>query len=169
MTTKAIGARTYETQLLTDRLKLLQPDEVVTYAELSRIAGMDVGRLSKGYTRLASARRITESEAGFLLGPVAGVGIKRLPVAEQAALGPQSVGRLKRFTRRSFRRMALVEYDKLDRQQQAQHNLAASVVGVVQLFTKPKSIEKLSGAVEQTAAKLPIGDTLALFHANGEK
>ena len=166
-TKKAIGQRTYETQILADRLKQLKPSELITYDELAKLASMDVRPHSNGYGRLMSARRIAETECNFLLGVVAGEGIKRLEVEEQAAIAPNQLKTMRRRNRRALVRMSRVEYEKFTEQQRAEHNLTASVMGCVDLFTRPKSVEKLAGAVQQAAAKLPIGDTLKLFSANG--
>lgn len=161
---RPVGQRSYETQLLVDRLKALEPGELITYAELSSIAGVDVhDRNGHGVSRLDTARRIVEAEAGFLVGPDPGVGIKRLTPIEQAALAVDSLTRLRRSNRKRLRRLSLVEYAKLNAEQQQKHNLAASVFGVVELFTRRKSLERISGAVEKETAKLAIGNTLALF------
>jgi len=161
---KAIGSRSYETQLLVDVLKELKADEISHYELLTKTCGADV-RSGIGYARLKSARRIVEVECGFLLGVVPGVGIKRLPPDEQAAIATKHIVSLKRTTHKRLKRMALVEYDKLNQQQQQQHNTAASVLGVVAMFTTPKSLERLLGAVQQSASKLAIGDTLSLFNS----
>ena len=161
---RVIGQRAYETQLLADRLLKTQPGELVSYEELSKIAGMDVRPGGPGYGRLGSARNIALCEGRILLEPVAGEGIKRIVPEEQAGLGPKYVSTLKRASRRRLRKLAAVEYDKLNDQQRTQHNVAASVLGCVEVFTRPKSLEKLTGAVQQATAKLPIGDTLKLFN-----
>jgi len=154
--------------MLVDRLTKLTPAEVVGYHELAKIAGMDVRPGGKGYDRLSRARLIVERESLFLLGIVPGEGVKRLVPEEQAAIANSSVTGLKRFVRRRGKRLAIVEYGKLNPTQQIQHNMAASVLGAVQLFTRPKSLEKLSGAVHEAHGKLPVGNTLSLFqNSNG--
>jgi hypothetical protein len=166
---KAIGARSYETQLLADRLKNLKPAEVVSYHELATIAGMDVRPGGKGYQRLDRARHIVETESLFLIGTVAGVGVKRLEPDEQAAISDNSIGAVKRLARRRAKKLSIVEYGRLNPTQQNKHNMAASVLGVVQLFTRPKALEKLSGAVHEANGKLPVGNTLSLFqNGNGK-
>jgi hypothetical protein len=162
----AIKVASYETNQLAERLKKQVAAEcydIIPYEELSNLIGRDVQKDPAAYGYLRTARAICERDTNRLVDAVAGEGIKVLTPHEQAALGAEGIARLKRFTNRRLDRMARVQYDKLEPTEKVQHNLAASVFGAVQLFSRQKSIEKLTSAVQKATDKLAIGDTLKLF------
>jgi hypothetical protein len=162
--TKTIGAASYETQQLAEKLKAVVTAEnyyVIPYSDLSKLIGYDVQR--EGYNYLKSAREIVERDTGRLIGVVLGEGVKLLTPEEQVAIGPDSLQRLKRATTRSIKRIGRVQVDKLTDDQRLDYHTTASVLGAVHLFTKPKSVAKIEEAVSKTSDKLAIGDTLKLF------
>jgi hypothetical protein len=161
---KTVGVASYETQQLAKRLKVAVDAEdynVIPYSELSAICGFDVQRDGRSY--LKSAREIVERDTGRLLAVVPTEGVKLATLEEQTAIAPDVVQRLKRATTKGLKRVARVQMDKLTDEQRRECHTAASVLGAVHLFTKPKSIARIESAVDKAMDKLPIGDTLKLF------
>lgn len=161
---KTVGIASYETQQLAARLKkAVESDsyEVISYGELTRIIGYDVQAEGRAY--LKSAREIVERDTGRLLGVVATEGVKLLTPEEQVAAGHDAITKTKRATSKAIKRIGRVQVDKLTPDQRLDHHVTASVLGAVHLFTSPKSVSKIEGAVQKSADKLAIGDTLKLF------
>jgi len=150
----------FETQQLADRLKSLQVGDIVSYEELSRLAGENVQQHS---ARLRSARKMVERDSGFLLAPIRGIGIKRIEPTEQAMIGPNAIQKARRRTNRDLFRMSLVAFDALTDEQKAAHNTAASALGAMELFTRARSLHKLAAAVGNQHERIPVADTLKLF------
>ena len=162
---KVIGQASIESQELFRRLKkAVDADDyaVISYGELSKLAGTDVQRDDRCY--LDTARRMAERETGRLFGTVAGEGVKLLTPDEQVAQGSDVVARIRRATKRGITRVGRVQVEKLTDDQRKEYSTNASVLGALYHFSRPKSIEKIGTAVaKQDAGKLAIGDTLKLF------
>jgi len=141
--------------------------ELISYGVLSVIAGADVTKEMRGC--LMTARKIAERETGRLFDCIPRQGIKLLTPQEQASVSDQSMTSLKRLTKRKLWRLERVEFDKLPEEAQTRHSLAASVLGTVALFMRPKSQQKLLGAVTARNGRLAIGDTLRLFSDGNNK
>lgn len=162
---KVLGVRSYETQQLVIALKKLVATDnydVLTYAELSRICGKDVQHEGRG--NLESAVRAAELETSRLFGTVFKEGVKLMTPKEQPTVATDGLVRIRRAVNRRIKRIGRVQMDKLDSEGRTQLGVAASVLGAMQMFSRPKSVEKIAHAVRQTEERLAIGETLKLFN-----
>ena len=77
---------------------------------------------------------------------------------------------LRRKARRESEKLSLVDFAALGDAQRVEACAVASVFGVVAQFATSSGVKRIEGAVQTaSAAGLPLGRTLALFHDNGEK
>lgn len=135
---------------------------IITWSELSRAAGVDVKE--KGHV-LQTARNIALRESQADYGTVRGQGIVLLDSKGLIGVGESLLGRVRRATTRTLRRLANVQYDTLDDTDKVRHNANASFIGVMRMMTNTQSRKRLEGAVSQAAAKLPVKETFKLFGA----
>lgn len=149
-----------DVQAIQERLAKAAPGEVVTYEELSELVGRDV-QCDARYCLTSACKRLLAERVVFA--SVRMVGVKRLDNEGILSLPTAAFESMRRKARLTACKLTAVEYAALDREQQAQHNTAASVLGIVAHITKPKSMERLRGRVEEAQGALPIGKTLEAF------
>ncbi len=84
-------------RMLTDRLAETRPEEVVSYAEMEALCGVDFRKY-----HLSRARKVVNEESGALFRPVYRVGIQRLqPDEAPVAAGTAALSRIRGHARRS--------------------------------------------------------------------
>lgn len=152
-----------ETRLLYQRLRTVAVGESVTYRELSEIIGQDVQ--GAGRSALVSARRIALRDDLALFDPIRGSGLRRLSDHENLASASAVFGKVRRAARRGVERLtAISDFAALSDADKAMHNAGVSALRVVELMSKPKSIDRLASAVNTTnAGELPVARTLEFF------
>lgn len=150
--------RSYDVQQIVERLLKLAVGETVEYAELDKLGG-------DNRSKVASARRIIQKENQIVTAAVAGVGIQRLADVEIVKTGATSVAKIRRESQRGMKRLGCVNYNELDNAAKAKHDAAASHLGVLAEFAKPKTIERISDAAAKKIAKLTLDETLAAFRS----
>ena len=152
-----------ETRLLYQRIRKMQVGDVVSYGELSSILGADV-RLT-GRSALYSARQIAERDDTIVTEAVPNVGIKRLSDSENILSAGAVFTKIRRAANRGVSRLtALQNFDALSDTEKTLHNASVSALAVVKMMAKPKSVERIAGAVNTTnTGQLPIARTLELF------
>ncbi len=161
MSTTSIPELSVDAQVLAKRLETAKPGEVVTYAELSRLIRRDVQH--EAASVLSSARRVVQREHKAVFGAVIKQGLKRLDASGIVSVGEQGIQKITRASRRAARRLACADYDALPNADKVRFNTAASLLGAMELATKPNRVKALAAAVETAAAKLPTADVLTLF------
>jgi hypothetical protein len=163
---KVLGVAAFESQVLAKRLKeAVEKDcyDVIPYTELSALIGFDVQEDGRGY--LNTARQIVERDNERLFGIVRGVGVKLLDVPEQATVGPDAVKKMRKASCKTARRLARVQFDKMNNEQKHQYLTSASAVGAIAMFTSRKATNRIGEAVSTTMSKMTVDDTLKLFQA----
>ena len=155
-------ARSYEVQSLVERITKLEIGETITYEALAAVAGSNPnGERFAG--QLASARRIAQADSQIVTGTVRGVGIQRIGGADIVRSGQQSIGRIRRESVRGLKRLACVDYGTLDNAARAKHDAAASHLGVLAEFAKPKTVTRIEAAASDKTQKLTMEETLKAF------
>jgi hypothetical protein len=142
-------------------------DRVITYSEMSDVAGVDVQE-KRGV--LTTARNVVHREAGLVFGTVIGQGVKLCTSAEIVGIGDHALRHVRKTTGKAIRKMASVKFEELSSVDQVRHNTTVSFLGAMRLMTNASSRKRLEGAVAAKQARLEVRDTLNLFGGapNGE-
>lgn len=158
--TKSIPEMSADTRFLYQMMKDATPGQTLTYTELSKAIGRDVQEAAR--SNLRSARLKCRSE-GIEFGVIASQGLKRLNDEEIVATGDYWIEKSRRTSKRGIRVLHNAKYEKLSPEARIKHNAAVSVLGVMALFGKPKTLQKVEGAVTASQSELPLAKTLELF------
>jgi hypothetical protein len=150
-----------DAQVLARRLCDAKPGEVIPYQELCDLVKRDVQKDCRYL--LDTARKIAQREKSFVFASVSRTGLKRLDDAGIVSVGEQAVGAIHRSTRRAARRLACADYSALPPQEKVRHNTTASLLGAMELATKPTRVKELALAVNAASDKLPTAKVLELF------
>lgn len=150
-----------ETKLIAERLAQATVGDIVTYEELSSLAKRDV-QMNRGPLHSA-LRQVLRNRIVFAC--VAGVGFKRCNDIEKVTVvSYDHLRRMRAAARRSQRAAFAVEdFSSLPRDVQTQHNVQASIAGVVLQMASSNGQKKLRQAVETAGHELPIAATLETF------
>jgi hypothetical protein len=162
-TLQTIKAVSREAIRLAARIESMEIGATITYSELSEIAGSDVQRARRHW--LERARKIAEAAAvPAFTESVSGIGLKRIPQAEVATIEKTStVGRIRRATRRSGKRLSRVDYANLDQDAKRAHDVAATTMGVLAMFVDRKGQASIEQGAIQSGCQLDREATLELF------
>lgn len=154
---------TIETTLLIERIKKMQPNEILTYQECNSLIDQDVQAEARHI--LQSARRICQREYQVVTDAERNVGIRRLTDIEITNSGLRTFSGLRRMAKRGMNRITSVsDFDALPDAEKVRHNANLSALALVRLVTRPKSVDRLMGAVNTSiTGSLPIARTLELF------
>lgn len=134
---------------------------MVEYGELSRLISGDVQ--GKHRYLLETARRVLVKEDRIVVECVFGKGVKRLENDAIPALGDLARGRISRLSKRTARKLACADYEKLSKEQRLEWNTHMSLMGVLASVTKPQKVLQLKAAVSAMEDRLPLNKTLELF------
>lgn len=161
---KATFTRSYDVQQLAERLAKLQVGEQITYKDVAAVVGKswpdDEDKLRP---MIASAKRAVMADHQIVIGTERKAGLVRLAGGEIIKSGSQSIARIRRESQRGLKRLACVDYASLSAAEQAKHNAAASHLGVLGEFSRPKTVAKVVDACDKVQQKLTIDETLKAF------
>jgi len=162
MQNKVIQALSLDSKMIYDRLKKSAVEEIVSYAELSKMIGRDTQNGGRG--SIQTARRKALREDYIVFGVVRNIGLKRLSDVEIVATGEDTVTRIRRASTRGFRTITAVrDFDALPNDSKIRHNTYASVLGALSMATTAARMKKLEGRVAEAKASLPLAKTLEAF------
>jgi hypothetical protein len=166
MTTKrkAINELHTDTRILFNVLETRLVDqkaERIGYDELSKAIGRDVQKQARGL--LKTARKHIEEQYHILLEPIVGEGLKISK--DYAGLLGKSTAHIRRQARGTAKRVLNgINGSEIDPEQKLEITARLSILGAIELFTKPKLPKKLMASIEREPAKqLPTAETLKLF------
>jgi hypothetical protein len=154
------GLLAIETKIVLDRLAKAQPGETVSYEELNKLTGCDV-RKRRNVLTTSTNKLLTEQSKVFVA--ETGKGIRLLRNEEIPTLGTKDIARVGRIAKRSIRRLAATDYDKLSEQGKLHHNTSMTILALVQRGSTAKSLSLVEEAVGKRTSPLPVGETLKLF------
>ena len=159
---KSIPERSLYTQLALKAILEMKPDDILTYAQLNDIMGLDPQEDGRSYQM--SARKIAEKEYNIVTDAISNTGIKRL--TDNNITGPKTDSNIRRsrnIIRRSIRQLTGVNYDALENGGKVKHNAALSVLGVFELMTRPHKMKRIEAAVGEAHKQLGFKNTMELF------
>lgn len=157
------GMLAIETKIVLDRLAKAQPGECVPYAELDTLTGCNV-RKRRNVITTAVNKLLSEQAKVFLT--ERGKGIRLLTNEEIPSIGARDISRVGRIAKRSIRRLAATDYDKLSEQGKILHNTHMTILALVQRGATAKSLALIQDAVAKRTNPLPVGETLKLFSSS---
>ena len=162
---KTIPEKRVETDILAKRLLELRPDEVISYAELNAMCGLDVQNGSRHV--LTSARRIAEREGGFVTECIHSVGIKRLlPNAVSSVLvtGRHRVTKSRARDLKRSLQIPKAEYESLLPEERMKLDLERTIATTQSQIGKEKAVKRLAPTIAAAGGELPVGRAiLAMF------
>jgi len=154
---RTISERSYETQLLVDRLSKVPEGDFLAYSDLSTIIGEKIDGSS---SRLASARRVVQSESQIVFETIRGEGIKRADAPGVVRAANAGVEKIRRESRRRLKILGCTPIDKLDASEKAQFNMTASHLGILGEMCNPRAVKQLRIAVEAAQERLPVAKAI---------
>lgn len=151
-----------DTKVLENLLSEASVGQLVAYEEMSKAIGRDVRM--HALSSLRTARQGLLKEKGLVFGVERGVGLKRLDDIGIVASTESDRRKMQRVAKRSLRKLAVVNFDKLPDDKKRQHVVASAQMGAIAMFSAKSASKKIeSKVVSNNSACLPIGETLKLF------
>lgn len=154
-----------EAQILYRRLIAADVGEVIPYAELTELIGIDVqGQNGRGYLRTARRRALDLDSMVF--GVVRNHGVKRLTAPETILKGDSMLRHIGRSTKTGIKDLITVEPNgNLTDEQKIHLNRNLSALGVLKFMTEGRTIKKIETAVSRTIGRdqLTWAKTLEIF------
>ena len=159
-TKKSIVEISYESKLLYERLKTLEVNGFVSYADLSELIGRNVQQYR---SHLTTAIRKCLSADSIVIEAVRNEGVKRLADGDILKIPKRVRDHIRKGCRRGIKKISTVNYDTLTREQQVSHNAEWSILGTLVHCTTSRIHKKIEAKVEEAQKRLPIGKTLEIF------
>lgn len=154
-------ANSIDIAALVSALDGLAVGEVISYETLSAAIGRDITTrrylLDRARTQLLKSRKV--------FGCVTRQGLQRLSDTEIVDTSVHQFKRIRRAARKGARVLSSVsDFNALNSEDKARHNLAISVLGVIAHAATPGNLSKLHGSCSNSKPHhLPIGHTLQLL------
>ncbi len=158
---KRIPSISIESQELIRRLERAQLGEIVAYDELSQLAMGSVQHEKRFALKTAEEHLL--SEKNWVFEAVVNVGVKRLNDVEIVKTGEAAIAKTHRASRRALKKLSCVDFDKLPKNQQIDHNVRFSILGALDHITKPKQVKQIEAAVIKMDHRLMLQETLDAF------
>lgn len=151
-----------DARLLYGRLKEMTEGDVVSWQDLNdTIGGREVRGAAKGY--LDTARRMALRD-NMVFDAIKGVGLKRMKNEEVAVtVGPATMGKIHRATRRGMKKLGTVRYDDLKRDEQNQYNTGISLMSTLHVLSSATAARRVSAITEQSVKPIAQTEVLKLF------
>ena len=156
---KTIPEISIESQTIYTRLKELHPDDIATYEELSELIGRNVQHY-RGHLTTAIRKCLSEH---IHIESVRNVGVKRMTSEATVKAGGRPLKHVSKVMRTARKKMTTVDYDKLTKVLQVQHNTYLTLYGTHSYFSKAQQIKQVEEKVVEAQRQLPIGKTLDIF------
>lgn len=167
MEKRSVPALRAETEILCNRIAKLEPGELLTYAEMSKLIAQDVQGVARGV--LTSARNKAANDFDVVTVTVIKEGIRRAMGADYGSIVSSALEHTRRKTRRALKhslKMPQEEYDGMPHEKQVDLNLKRTTASTLLHFSSPKVEKQLGAAVSVKNSRLAIGDVLKI--ATGE-
>lgn len=148
-----------DTKVLAERLAELQPDEVVSYQELSDLIGRAV---NGGTSNLGSARRFVQREYGIVTDVVRGQGIKRLTAPGIVATQQPARAAIRRRLRRTIKKIHLADDERLTREERQEKYSFIALGGTLQHFLKPATAQAVKAEIGE-GQTIAVGKVLEIL------
>jgi len=157
---KSIPEMSQETRLIIIRLRKLEENDTITYADLQGLMPGNTDR-SKLRQRVASAAASLNRDEGVVIACVRGMGYKRLPANEIPAVLTQARAGVGRRMRRATKRVIRGTTGRtLTEEAKRCLYLELSLAGAFEQITRPKSAALVEAKIKAANGELPSKDIL---------
>ena len=158
---KTIPEASFETKALTERIRIMEPGELVSYEQFTKACGRDVRTVAMSSLQSAIRRALSLHEVCCEC--VRTVGYRRL--VGNSLIEAQSAGtrRIHNEAMRRVKKLRTAVYDDLDAGNKNRMNALLSTYGMISHTTKTKSISLIENKMADMNKPLPIGQTMELF------
>lgn len=130
--------RSYETNKLIEVLSAMKQGEMLTYAQLSEIAGAAICGANPSF---ASARRHVQANSPAVFGIMLKVGVKRLTDEEIVKNGPKNLSHVVRTVKKGARQLSgVIDYAGLSDEMKRSHQAHAVIYAKISDEASTKSI-----------------------------
>jgi hypothetical protein len=147
---------------LYELLKAAEPQQTVTYEQMTKVCGQDVR--GKYRSLLYAVLKRLEREQASSFEVVRGIGYICLTNDGIVGSSTTKVYRLRRASGRIKNQLAVAEYTKLSPASQVAYSVNMAIAHIVSVGTKTKTLKALEAASVKTKGPvLPLTDTLALL------
>lgn len=161
---KCVAEMSNDTRILIHEIEsrlIENKQEMITYSELSRVVGRDIRQCGH---LLRTARKNVEESNNVLIDVVHGEGLKLTD--DYTGTLERTCVKIRRKSKRELTRTlrAVVADDGVSNERLTEINTRVSILGVVNEFTKPRSIKKLKAYVEANSSReIATRETMRLF------
>lgn len=131
-----------ETRQLVQRLSTCDYHDLVTYAEMQELTGVDV---QERRDLLNTARRIVQHTYGKVFDVENNVGLVCLTEREKVGYGESRTQRIARASIKNVRMLETVDMAQLSPEEKLRHNAQITVNAAVHLYTHEKTLSQLVG------------------------
>ena len=159
-----IGQPSVDSQLLAKKLATVKPGDTITYEQLAEVVSLRTNDPKfKGY--LLTARKMVLRTNALVIEPLGGddrgVGLVCLSDEQKVSLATPVLRRIGRMTRRAARKIITADYEKLSDEGKREFNKGLSLLGTMEMFTKPKTAATIENA--SAAKRISFDETMKLF------
>jgi len=156
--------RSIYAQQLYNRLRQVQPGDIITYGEMNDLVGMKVQAPGDGYGYLNTARNMCLRNDRIVFRPVHNVGLERLTDNKIAEVGYSFIGSVQRKSKKGISELTSVkDFEVLSNDEKIRHNTALSILGVFASISKSKKITMLENKVKESKKSFSFEETIKLF------
>lgn len=156
-------ARAAETENIIKFLRTVSDDRTVTYEELITTGGFGPkDKESRVKACIRSACKTILREDAIVFAPVNGIGIKRATPLEVAQMGEDAVGRTRRASNRTMRKLATIDPASLPPEDRIKYFAASSQLGAIGHLTGRSAHNKLVQRITQSQVQIDVAATLSL-------
>ena len=147
-----------ESQLIERRLMDVEVGGLISYDELSGLAGRDVQEDARSL--MESARRRAFNTDGRYFGVIRGEGLKRLSDEEIVDTSDVSHVKIRNASRRMVRTLTngVRDFDAMSREKQVKHNASISAFGAIAQFSGVKAMKQITDAVRKKGTVVSVAD-----------
>jgi len=162
-----IGEPSATTLALVDELLGVDLNAIVSYAQLSRVAGRNVQHEVRG--NLATARAMAEEEGIFFL-VVTNEGLRRVAQEEWIQkTPPNTIERQRRMSLRRLRGLNAIKPESLAAEPRNAHAMYTTLHSTLKSFLHPKRLQSIETEVTKEGRMLSLAETMAMFAAKKVK
>lgn len=148
-----------ETEMIYERIRKAEINEVITYSELNTLIDSDVQGDARRY--LYTARRWALDENGIVFGTMRNIGIKRIVGDEVIGEANMALKCVANKTGYALRVINATDYESYSVDGQKKQNVMVAALGAIKLFTEKRSMQRIEE--NGNGSPLNISETLLLF------
>lgn len=144
-----------DTQALVRLLSSATVGQLITWKALSEMLGHRADPGGPGYPSTLSARKVLERDYQIAFEAEPTLGLRRLENVEIVQSGDRFISRARRAVKRGILRLTCVDFAKLPRARQVEHNAKVSAMSAIAELGSQKAISRIERSIADSNAALP--------------